>query len=179
MGTQLSPFLTRENSCDIFFSFQHTKSLLKGIYSKVKEFAPRGSKFLPFRVDPCSEGRQNTFDRIALPPTPWICINSSLNKYVLLLYVLVGEPLNHEAWEWYYNVVGERRCDICDTWWQTGRNLLDNMPAEGIRISLFYKRVINRQCQANSIPDQMPDSVVSIQGLHCFVTRPVFRHIYR
>ncbi|KAL4237994.1 Acetyl-coenzyme A synthetase 2-like [Mactra antiquata] len=31
----------------------------------------------------------------------------------------VGEPLNREAWEWYYNVVGERRCDICDTWWQT------------------------------------------------------------
>ncbi|BFZ12264.1 hypothetical protein BsWGS_15303 [Bradybaena similaris] len=31
----------------------------------------------------------------------------------------VGEPLNHEAWEWYYNVIGERRCDIIDTWWQT------------------------------------------------------------
>ncbi|XP_059160258.1 acetyl-coenzyme A synthetase 2-like, mitochondrial [Physella acuta] len=31
----------------------------------------------------------------------------------------VGEPLNHEAWEWYYNVVGEKRCDIIDTWWQT------------------------------------------------------------
>ncbi|CAG5133927.1 unnamed protein product, partial [Candidula unifasciata] len=31
----------------------------------------------------------------------------------------VGEPLNHEAWEWYYEVVGEKRCDIIDTWWQT------------------------------------------------------------
>ena len=31
----------------------------------------------------------------------------------------VGEPLNHEAWEWYYNVIGEKRCDIVDTWWQT------------------------------------------------------------
>ncbi|WAR19899.1 ACS2L-like protein [Mya arenaria] len=31
----------------------------------------------------------------------------------------VGEPLNNEAWDWYYNVVGEGRCDICDTWWQT------------------------------------------------------------
>ncbi|XP_041352738.1 acetyl-coenzyme A synthetase 2-like, mitochondrial isoform X2 [Gigantopelta aegis] len=31
----------------------------------------------------------------------------------------VGEPLNTEAWEWYYNVVGKKRCDIIDTWWQT------------------------------------------------------------
>jgi acyl-coenzyme A synthetase/AMP-(fatty) acid ligase len=32
----------------------------------------------------------------------------------------VGEPLNREAWEWFYEVIGEERCDICDTWWQTG-----------------------------------------------------------
>ncbi len=31
----------------------------------------------------------------------------------------VGEPINPEAWEWYYNVVGDRRCSIVDTWWQT------------------------------------------------------------
>jgi len=31
----------------------------------------------------------------------------------------VGEPINPEAWEWYYTVVGERRCPIVDTWWQT------------------------------------------------------------
>jgi acetyl-CoA synthetase len=31
----------------------------------------------------------------------------------------VGEPINPEAWLWYYNVVGERRCPIVDTWWQT------------------------------------------------------------
>ncbi len=31
----------------------------------------------------------------------------------------VGEPINHEAWLWYYNVVGEKRCPIIDTWWQT------------------------------------------------------------
>ena len=31
----------------------------------------------------------------------------------------VGEPINPEAWEWYYNVVGEKRCSIVDTWWQT------------------------------------------------------------
>ncbi|MDZ7281142.1 acetate--CoA ligase [Sphingomonas sanguinis] len=31
----------------------------------------------------------------------------------------VGEPINPEAWEWYYHVVGEGRCPIVDTWWQT------------------------------------------------------------
>jgi acetyl-CoA synthetase len=31
----------------------------------------------------------------------------------------VGEPINPEAWEWYYEVVGEARCPIVDTWWQT------------------------------------------------------------
>ena len=31
----------------------------------------------------------------------------------------VGEPINPEAWEWYYNVVGEEKCPIVDTWWQT------------------------------------------------------------
>ncbi len=31
----------------------------------------------------------------------------------------VGEPINPEAWEWYYRVVGDSRCPIVDTWWQT------------------------------------------------------------
>ena len=31
----------------------------------------------------------------------------------------VGEPINPEAWEWYFHVVGEGRCPIVDTWWQT------------------------------------------------------------
>jgi acetyl-CoA synthetase len=31
----------------------------------------------------------------------------------------VGEPINPEAWEWYYQVVGESRCPVVDTWWQT------------------------------------------------------------
>jgi len=31
----------------------------------------------------------------------------------------VGEPLNQEAWHWFYSVVGEERCDLVDTWWQT------------------------------------------------------------
>jgi acetyl-CoA synthetase len=42
----------------------------------------------------------------------------------------VGEPINPEAWEWYFNVVGERRCPIVDTWWQTetGSILITPLP---------------------------------------------------
>ena len=37
----------------------------------------------------------------------------------LRLLGTVGEPINPEAWEWYYRIVGEGRCPIVDTWWQT------------------------------------------------------------
>jgi len=37
----------------------------------------------------------------------------------LRLLATVGEPINPEAWEWYYHVVGDARCPIVDTWWQT------------------------------------------------------------
>jgi acetyl-CoA synthetase len=37
----------------------------------------------------------------------------------LKLLGTVGEPINPEAWEWYYRVVGDKRCPIMDTWWQT------------------------------------------------------------
>ena len=42
----------------------------------------------------------------------------------------VGEPINPEAWEWYYNVVGNGRCPIVDTWWQTetGAILISPLP---------------------------------------------------
>jgi len=48
----------------------------------------------------------------------------------LRLLGTVGEPINPEAWEWYYNVVGERRCPIVDTWWQTetGAIMLSPLP---------------------------------------------------
>ncbi|MBN3860874.1 acetate--CoA ligase [Pseudomonas frederiksbergensis] len=37
----------------------------------------------------------------------------------LRLLGTVGEPINPEAWEWYFNTVGQQRCPIVDTWWQT------------------------------------------------------------
>ncbi len=41
------------------------------------------------------------------------------SRQSLKLLGTVGEPINPEAWNWYYEVVGERRCPIVDTWWQT------------------------------------------------------------
>jgi len=42
----------------------------------------------------------------------------------------VGEPINPEAWEWYYSVVGNERCPVVDTWWQTetGGHMITPMP---------------------------------------------------
>ncbi len=44
---------------------------------------------------------------------------TSTSRATLKLLGTVGEPINPEAWEWYHRVVGENRCPIVDTWWQT------------------------------------------------------------
>jgi len=44
---------------------------------------------------------------------------TTCNRSSLRLLGSVGEPINPEAWEWYYHVVGDARCPIVDTWWQT------------------------------------------------------------
>ncbi|MGK0260159.1 MAG: acetyl-CoA synthetase [Candidatus Azotimanducaceae bacterium] len=44
---------------------------------------------------------------------------NTTNRSSLRLLGTVGEPINPEAWEWYYRTVGELRCPIVDTWWQT------------------------------------------------------------
>ncbi|MES2905914.1 MAG: acetate--CoA ligase [Pseudomonadota bacterium] len=48
----------------------------------------------------------------------------------LKLLGTVGEPINPEAWEWYYHVVGDARCPVVDTWWQTetGGILISPLP---------------------------------------------------
>ncbi len=43
----------------------------------------------------------------------------------------VGEPINPQAWLWYYNVVGDRRCPIVDTWWQTETGAIVIAPLPG------------------------------------------------
>ncbi|MDZ7662685.1 acetate--CoA ligase [Thiohalophilus sp.] len=52
------------------------------------------------------------------------------SRQSLRLLGTVGEPINPEAWEWYYKVVGDNRCPIVDTWWQTetGGHLITPLP---------------------------------------------------
>ena len=39
--------------------------------------------------------------------------------YSLSILGTVGEPINPEAWMWYYTIIGKGKCPIVDTWWQT------------------------------------------------------------
>ncbi len=52
----------------------------------------------------------------------------------LRLLGTVGEPINPEAWKWYYRVVGGERCPIVDTWWQTETGGIMIAPAPGIQL---------------------------------------------
>ncbi|MEX1033299.1 MAG: acetate--CoA ligase [Cellvibrionaceae bacterium] len=70
-------------------------------------------------------------------PTALRALMGAGNDYVtrtsrksLRILGTVGEPINPEAWEWYYQVVGESRCPIVDTWWQTetGGHMLTPLP---------------------------------------------------
>ena len=52
----------------------------------------------------------------------------------LRLLGTVGEPINPEAWEWYYRIVGDERCPIVDTWWQTETGGIMITPLPGATI---------------------------------------------
>ncbi|ESS72567.1 acetyl-coenzyme A synthetase AcsA [Methyloglobulus morosus KoM1] len=54
------------------------------------------------------------------------------NRSSLRILGSVGEPINPEAWEWYYHVVGEGRCPIMDTWWQTETGGILITPLPGV-----------------------------------------------
>ena len=55
---------------------------------------------------------------------------TNTSRKSLKLLGTVGEPINPEAWEWYYSIVGDKRCPIVDTWWQTetGGILISPLP---------------------------------------------------
>ena len=55
------------------------------------------------------------------------------SRQSLRLLGSVGEPINPEAWEWYYRVVGDERCPIVDTWWQTETGGILITPLPGAR----------------------------------------------
>ena len=57
-------------------------------------------------------------------------IPNSFNLSTLRLLGTVGEPINPEVWKWYFDVIGNNKCPIIDTWWQTetGGMMISNLP---------------------------------------------------
>ncbi|HJM15505.1 MAG TPA: acetate--CoA ligase [SAR86 cluster bacterium] len=71
-------------------------------------------------------------------PTALRALMAQGDKYVksssrdsLRVLGTVGEPINPEAWEWYYQVVGDSKCPIVDTWWQTETGAMMITPLAG------------------------------------------------
>ena len=96
----------------------------------------------------------------------------------------VGEPINPEAWEWYYNVVGDGRCPIVDTWWQTetGGILITPLPGAidlkpGSATKPFFGvqpqlvdgdgKILDGATEGNlCLPDSWPGQMRSVYGDH-------------
>lgn len=96
----------------------------------------------------------------------------------------VGEPINPEAWEWYHRVVGEGRCPIVDTWWQTetGGILITPLPGAttlkpgsatrpffGVKPEVMDPegRVLEGACEGNLvIADSWPGQMRTVYGDH-------------
>ena len=96
----------------------------------------------------------------------------------------VGEPINPEAWHWYYHVVGEDRCPIIDTWWQTetGGILISPLPGAtdlkpgsatrpffGVAAEIVDANgvVLQGACEGNLvIADSWPGQMRSVYGDH-------------
>ena len=53
----------------------------------------------------------------------WYILNLCPDQVTFSFLFPVGEPINADAWHWYNEVVGEKRCTVVDTWWQTGTAL--------------------------------------------------------
>jgi acetyl-CoA synthetase len=54
------------------------------------------------------------------------------NRNSLRILGTVGEPINPEAWDWYYKVVGQSKCEVIDTWWQTETGSVLISPIAGV-----------------------------------------------
>jgi acetyl-CoA synthetase len=96
----------------------------------------------------------------------------------------VGEPINPEAWEWYHRVVGDGRCPIVDTWWQTetGGILIAPLPGAvalkpgsatvpffGVKPAIVDKkgRILEGVCEGNLVLlDSWPGQMRTVYGDH-------------
>ena len=102
----------------------------------------------------------------------------------LRLLGTVGEPINPEVWEWYYRVVGNERCPVIDTWWQTetGGHMITPLPGAtdlkpgsatlpffGIRPEILDEQGVVLQGEAEGrlcIADSWPGQMRSLFGDH-------------
>lgn len=96
----------------------------------------------------------------------------------------VGEPINPEAWIWYHDIVGEKRCPVIDTWWQTetGGILISPLPGAttlkpgsatlpffGIQPAIVSAegKVLERECEGGlCIADSWPGQMRTVFGDH-------------
>jgi len=106
------------------------------------------------------------------------------NRSSLKLLGSVGEPINPEAWMWYYNVIGEKKCPIVDTWWQTetGGILISALPGAidqkpgsatkpffGIKPEIVDAegKVLDGACEGSlCLADSWPGQMRSLYGDH-------------
>ena len=106
------------------------------------------------------------------------------SRSTLRLLGSVGEPINPEAWEWYYRVVGDSRCPIVDTWWQTetGGVLISPLPGAtalkpgsatrpffGVKPEVVDANgvILNGACEGNLVlADSWPGQMRTVYGDH-------------
>ena len=107
----------------------------------------------------------------------------------------VGEPINPEAWEWYYRVVGDNRCPIVDTWWQTetGGILITPLPGAtklkpGSATRPFFgivPQIVDAEGKVQDgatsgnlcIADSWPGQMRTVYGDHRALHRHLFLHL--
>ena len=96
----------------------------------------------------------------------------------------VGEPINPEAWDWYYTTVGQSKCEIIDTWWQTetGSVLISpiagvtptkpgsaTLPFFGVKPALYdeHSKILEGANSGNLVMEQSwPSQIRSVYGDH-------------
>ncbi len=109
---------------------------------------------------------------------------TSTSRKSLRILGSVGEPINHEAWMWYYNIIGEKRCPIVDTWWQTetGGHMITPLPGAtpmkpgsaawpffGVKPAIVDNegKILDGECEGNFvILDSWPGQARTVFGDH-------------
>ncbi|MFK7828537.1 MAG: acetate--CoA ligase [Congregibacter sp.] len=121
----------------------------------------------------------------------YVCSRSRKSLRVL---GTVGEPINPEAWNWYYNIVGDGRCPIVDTWWQTetGAHMITPLPGAtalkpgsasvpffGVELALLAEdgsEIDGAGAGYLVIKSSWPSQIRSVYGDHQRMIDTYFRH---